>query len=499
MLHPTSLPGGYGIGDLGDEAFRFVDFLAEARQTYWQILPLGPTGFGDSPYQCVSAFAGNTLLISPDKLIEEGLIAVGDLPEMSTEVVGEADFDAVRAWKDEVLPKAYAGYKRIAGDGFRREFDAFCRLNCFWLDDYALFCAIRAVNGRKPWQQWPEEFKLRDAVALQTERVRLSEDVEAEKFYQFLFFRQWSAVREYAGRNGVRLIGDIPFFVALDSADVWCNQDKFKLDPDGSAEVLAGVPPGYVSKTGQLWGNPIYDWDAMREDGFHWWTARVHSTLERVDIVRLDHFRGFVAEWEVPGKDETAENGRWVSVPGKELFAAMESSLGCLRVIAGDVGDIAPEIRDLCDGFGFPGMRILQFAFGGDAGNVDLPHNYVRNCVAYTGTHDNDTVTGWFDTQAGTFAENGRKPTPAFDHCLKYFGSDGKEIHWDFIRAVWASVAKTAIVPMQDLLGLGNEARMNMPAIERGNWRWRMNLYSISDETIERLAEMTETYGRATM
>lgn len=326
---------------------------------------------------------------------------------------------------------------------------------------------------------------------------KLFDEIQAHKFYQFLFFRQWYALKAYANKHGIKIIGDIPIFVALDSADVWCDQDKFKLDADGSAEVVAGVPPDYFSKTGQLWGNPIYDWDAMRRDGYAWWISRFRATFETVDIVRVDHFRGFAASWEVPGGDETAENGRWVDVPGKELFFALKAALGDLPVIAEDLGVITPDVEELRDGFGFPGMRILQFAFGGDAKNHDLPHNYVRNCVAYTGTHDNDTTVGWFLSQAGAGSTRDESDiSREHDYCLKYLNSDGSEIHWDFIRGVWSSVAHTAIAPLPDLLGLGTEGRMNLPATTSGNWQWRMDKDAITDEITARLKEFTEIYGR---
>jgi 4-alpha-glucanotransferase len=395
------------------------------------------------------------------------------------------------------LPKAYAGFHRITSVDLRGKFETFCQENEFWLDDYALYRSVKATQGQKAWYEWPDALKLREERALWIAREQLYEEIQAEKFYQFLFFRQWSAVKEYANRNDIKIIGDIPIFVALDSADVWCNQSKFKLNKDGSAKVVAGVPPDYFSKTGQLWGNPIYDWDAMRRDDFRWWIARVHSTLQMVDIVRVDHFRGFAASWEVPGGDKTAENGRWVDVPGKELFVALERSLGHLPVIAEDLGVITPDVEELRDSFEFPGMRILQFAFGGDAKNHDLPHNYVNNCIAYTGTHDNDTTVGWFNSQAGAGStRDAGEITREHDYCLKYLNSDGAEIHWDFIRAVWSSVADTAITPMGDLLGIGTEGRMNLPASESGNWHWRMTNDSISDEIVTRLKELTEVYGR---
>ncbi len=497
LLHPTSLPGEFGIGDLGPRAYDFIDLLAEAKQAYWQILPLGPTGYGDSPYQCFSAFAGNTLLISPEMLVDDELLDPNLLNEKPQLSAHKVDFGGVYEWKNKILPEAYQAFHQTTSVDLRGRFEKFNQENEWWLEDYAAFRAIKTEQNQNAWYKWPDALKLRIPQALKAESERLYDQIQAEKFYQFIFYTQWSRLKDYAAKNGVKIVGDIPIFVALDSSDVWCNQDKFKLNEDGSPKVVAGVPPDYFSKTGQLWGNPIYDWDAMRLDGFSWWVARVAATLRTVDVVRVDHFRGFAAAWEVPGGDETAENGRWVEVPGKELFLALKRALGELPVIAEDLGVITPDVEELRDGFGFPGMRILQFAFGGDAKNHDLPHNYIKNCIAYTGTHDNDTTVGWWHSQAGAgstrdAAEIGREH--AF--CLKYMCTDGSDIHWDFVRAVWASVAHTAIAPLQDILGIGTEGRMNLPASESGNWFWRYTDGSITPEILERLRELTETYGR---
>lgn len=497
LLHPTSLPGPYGIGDLGREAFAFVDFLARTNQTYWQILPLGPTGYGDSPYQCFSAFAGNTLLISPDSLVDDGFISgdqLSDTPQFPTHKV---DYGGVYDWKNRLLPLAFEGLHHITSVDLRGKFETFAQEQAVWLDDYALYRAIKASQSNKAWYEWDEPLRLCDEQALQEASERLFNEILAEKFYQFLFYRQWHAVKEYANRHEIRIVGDIPIFVALDSADVWRNQHLFKLDPDGSPKVVAGVPPDYFSQTGQLWGNPIYDWDAMRKDGFKWWIDRVRATLLTVDAVRIDHFRGFASTWEVPGGDATAENGRWVEVPGAELFTALRNAIGDLPFFAEDLGVITPDVEALRDAFGFPGMRILQFAFGGDPANHDLPHNYITNCVAYTGTHDNDTTVGWWHSQAGAgstrdASEIGRER----DFCMKYLATDGTQIHWDFIRAIWSSVAETAIAPLQDLFGLGTEGRMNLPASTGGNWSWRFQEGAITNEIEDRLKELTEVYGR---
>lgn len=497
LLHPTSLPSKFGIGDFGTEAFEFVDFLVAAKQTYWQVLPLGQTGYGDSPYQCFSAFAGNIFMISLEKLVEDKFLSEDDLanpPEFSDTKV---DFGGVIEYKTPLLKKAFENFRKTSDLKTVEAFHLFCDENAFWLEDYALFRAIKFAQNQVSWQDWETGLKLRDRETLEEAKRELDDDIFAQKFYQFAFFSQWNAVKTYANENGVQIIGDIPIFVALDSADVWCNPTQFKLNEDGSPKVVAGVPPDYFSKTGQLWGNPIYNWDAMRAEGFKWWCDRVRHTLKTVDVVRVDHFRGFAASWEVPGGDKTAERGEWVNVPGKDLFNTLRWVFGDLPILAEDLGVITPDVEELRDGFGFPGMRILQFAWGGDTKNIDLPHNYIQNCCVYTGTHDNDTTVGWFDSQAGKGSSRDAKQIgKERDFCLKYLRSDGKEIHWDFIRAVLASVANTAIVPMQDLLGLGNDARMNLPATTSGNWQWRCKKEDISDEISERLAEITELYGR---
>ncbi|HQU83213.1 MAG TPA: 4-alpha-glucanotransferase [Pyrinomonadaceae bacterium] len=497
LLHPTSLPSKFGIGDFGVEAFEFIDFLAAAKQSYWQVLPLGQTGYGDSPYQCFSAFAGNIFMISLEKLVEDGLLDGDDLADVPKFPETKVDFGNVIEYKTPLLKKAFEKFRKTSDLKTVEAFHLFCDENAFWLEDYALFRAIKFSQNQVSWQDWDEDLKLRKPEALAEARVEFDEEAFAQKFYQFAFFSQWKAVKEYANENGVKIIGDIPIFVALDSSDVWCNPNQFKLNEDGSPKVVAGVPPDYFSKTGQLWGNPIYNWDAMRNEGFKWWVDRVRYTLKLVDVVRVDHFRGFAASWEVPGGDETAENGQWVNVPGKDLFNTLRWVFGDLPILAEDLGVITPDVEELRDSFGFPGMRILQFAWGGDTKNIDLPHNYIQNCCVYTGTHDNDTTVGWFESQAGKGSsrdEDQIEKERAF--CLKYLQSDGKEIHWDFIRTVLASVANTAIVPMQDLLGLGNDARMNLPASTSGNWQWRCKKEDISEEIAERLAGLVELYGR---
>jgi 4-alpha-glucanotransferase len=497
LLHPTSLPSDYGVGDLGAKAFEFVDFLESARQTYWQILPLGPTGYGDSPYQSFSAFAGNTNLISPESLVEDGFLTFEEINQKPDFPVGRVDFGLLYDWKNQILKLAYERFRRTTSVDLRGKFETFCQTESPWLDDYALFRAVKKSQGQKSWLEWDEPLRLRDESALNEARDDLREDIQEQKFQQWLFFRQWADLKNYANEKNVSIVGDVPIFISLDSSDVWCNPQEFKLNADGSPRVVAGVPPDYFSATGQLWGNPIYNWEKMRRDGFRWWIERVKHTLKTVDVVRIDHFRGFAAAWEVPGVDKTAVGGKWVNVPGKELFNALENAIGDLPFWAEDLGVITPDVEELRDSFGFPGMRILQFAFGGDPKNHDLPHNYIQNAVAYTGTHDNDTTVGWFRSEAGSGStRDDAQIKKERDFCLKYLNSDGAEIHWDFVRAVWSSVADTAVAPMQDLLGLAGDARMNLPASSRGNWFWQCKPGDFSDEIAKRLKELTEIYGR---
>lgn len=486
LLHPTSLPGKFGIGDFGAEAYKFVDFLREAKQTYWQILPLGPTGYGDSPYQSFSAFAGNTLLTAPELIVKDGFLTQKDLKKKPSFPVERIDFGAVFDWKTDLLKRAFEKFRQTDDEKIAESFHDFCGYNAFWLEDYALFQSLRLANGQKSWQEWDASVKLREPEALEKTRQDLDEEIFRQKFYQFVFFKQWFELKKYANEAGVKIVGDVPIFVALDSSDVWCNASQFKLNEDGSPLVVSGVPPDYFSATGQRWGNPIYDWERMKADDFRWWTARMRFNLQMFDIVRVDHFRGFEACWEIPGADETAENGSWVSAPGNELFHALERNLGSLPFMAEDLGVITPEVEQLRDSLGFAGMKILLFAFGGDAQNPYLPHQHTKNSVVYTGNHDNDTIVGWFK-KAG-------KPEREF--CLKYLASDGREIHWDFIRAAFASVADTAIVPLQDVLGLGNEGRMNLPSTDSGNWNWRCREKDFSKTIAERLKNLTELYAR---
>ena len=495
LLHPTSLPGRFGIGDLGPEAYEFVDFLVSAGQSLWQVLPLGPTGYGDSPYACYSAFAGNTLLISPQRLVDEGLLSVLDLPEKDTNQ--RVDFGQAHKVKEQLLSLAYQNYTKTTDTNLRSAFETFAQREAHWLEDYALFRALKDAHNGVAWSEWEPPLVRRTPAALEGAREQLRDEIEAQMFYQFLFFEQWFALKRYANEHGVKIVGDLPIFVAHDSADVWTNPEQFKLDKNGRPLVVAGVPPDYFSSTGQLWGNPLYNWERMEADGFKWWIERVRATLKVVDIARVDHFRGFAACWEIPGGDKTAERGQWVEAPGRELFTAIRKTLGQLPIIAEDLGVITPDVVALRDEFGFPGMRILQFGFGGDSKNIDLPHNYVPNVVAYTGTHDNDTTVGWFRSVAGEGSTRTAKQIERErKFCLDYLNSDGEDIHWDFIRAVLTSVANTAIVPLQDVLGLGTEARMNLPNSTEGNWSWRYRAGALTNPIALRLKELTTLYGR---
>ena len=488
LLHPTSLPSPFGIGDLGDDAYRFVDFLQLSGQRIWQILPLGPTGHGNSPYASYSAFAGNTLLISPERLARADLLTEGDFRSVPDFPEDRVDFDQVVAFKKAVLQKAYQRFQQLQTPQLTNAFKSFCARENYWLEDYALFLALKDGHGGRPWTEWVPALVRRDEKELTDARQTFASEIEAQKFYQLLFFQQWAELKAYCGQHSIKIIGDIPIFVAHDSADVWTNPEQYKLEADGLPTVVAGVPPDYFSETGQLWGNPLYNWKRMANNGFLWWIKRVSATLKMVDLVRIDHFRGFASSWEIPAGDKTAERGQWVAAPGIQLFQAIRRALGEVPIIAEDLGVITPDVEKLRDDFGFPGMRVLQFGFGdAKASNVNLPHNYPCNVVAYTGTHDNDTTAGWFTELQ---VENER------EFCLDYLNSDGKEIYWDFIRAVLASVAQTTIIPLQDLLGLGSEARMNLPNSTEGNWRWRYRAGALTDELAKKLRRLTDLYGR---
>jgi 4-alpha-glucanotransferase len=487
LLHPTSLPGPYGIGDVGPAAYAWVDTLAEAKQKWWQILPLGPTGYGDSPYQCFSAFAGNPYLVSPEALIEDGLLARADVAGADSPA-HKVDFGAVIKFKVKLLARAWENFQAGAAPSLRAEFDQFCAGQAAWLDDFALFMALKDSHGGVSWLEWDAGARRRDPATLDRARKDLADDIGLHKFRQFVFFRQWLALKAYANARGIRLIGDVPIFVASDSSDVWANPEFFLLDDERRPTVVAGVPPDYFSATGQLWGNPLYNWSALKKAGYQWWVERVRATLAQVDLIRIDHFRGFEANWEIPAGMPTAEKGRWVKGAGADLFVAMEKALDALPLIAEDLGVITPEVDALREQFNLPGMRVLQFAFGGATEDRFLPHAYeTRNTVVYTGTHDNDTTRGWY----AAITERER------DFVRRYLARDGRDIAWDLIRLAWSSVADYAITPLQEVMDLGTEARMNTPGVLGGNWSWRFVEGQLTRAMLGRLREMTELYGRA--
>ncbi|MBN2337866.1 MAG: 4-alpha-glucanotransferase [Acidobacteria bacterium] len=474
LLHPTSLPGDFGIGDLGTEAYGFADFLAESGCGLWQILPLGPTGFGHSPYQAYSAMGGNPLLVSLPPLVERGLLAPEDLESPPTFPGERVDFDAVIPWRKRLLDRAARAFFRKGPPDPR--FERFCADEGGWLEPFARFAALREANGEAAWTDWDP------GVVPDEEAGRV------QKFIQFEFFRQWGELRAYCRGRGIRIIGDLPIFVAHDSADVWAHRTLFDLDERGRPLTVAGVPPDYFSATGQLWGNPLYRWEEMERTGYRWWIERVRAALGTADLVRLDHFRGFEKYYEIPGGAADASVGRWVPGPGDRLFEALEAELGSLPFIAEDLGYITPEVLALRDRRGFPGMRVLQFAFGDRSRrNPHKPYNFTRNSVVYTGTHDNDTTAGWFASD---------RTRGEAEAALRYMGTDGSDGVGDLLRLALGSVADTAVIPMQDILGLGTEARMNTPSTVGGNWCWRMRPDALTPEAAARLREMNRRYGR---
>ena len=501
LLHPTSLPSPYGVGDLGQAAFEFVDFLHATGQSLWQVLPLGPTGYGDSPYQCFSAFAGNPLLISLDALVEEGWLTTNDLadvPRFSTERVA---YGPVIEYKFAKLHRAHENFLRLADEAAQADYLSFVKQHAHWLDDYALYRALKDEHGGAEWTKWEAYLRQREANALHFFKENHAHALSAHRFYQYLFFKQWGSLAAYAASKGIKVIGDIPIFVAHDSADVWSHPELFYLDDAGQPTKVAGVPPDYFSETGQLWGNPLYRWgslgDVMERDGFKWWIERIRATLTTVDIVRLDHFRGFESYWAVPAGETTAINGTWEPGPGAALFSAIKNALGDLPIIAEDLGLITPAVKKLRDDFKFPGMCILQFAFGTDAQADEFkPYNFIPNSVVYTGTHDNDTAVGWLTAGVGDSTRSVEDVAEEREFLLAYLGTDGREINWDLIRTALASVATTAIIPLQDVLGCDSTARMNVPARESGNWGWRFEYEQLTPALRERLAKLTNVYGR---
>ncbi len=492
LLHPTSLPGKYGIGDLGEWAYHFVDWLVSAKQSIWQMLPLGPTSYGDSPYQTLSAFAGNTLLISLDRLVEQGWLSASDLADVPPFPEDHVDFGWVIPYHEAKLELAYRNFKAHATPEQLAPFDAWCEEEDFWLDDYALFLSIKHEYDGHPWVEWEPAIALRDPQALVDAHDRHLDTIDQVKFHQWLFAEQWRAIKQYANERGVRLVGDIPIFIAHDSADVWANRDLFYLDKTGNPEIVAGVPPDYFSETGQRWGNPLYKWSLMERDGYRWWILRFKAMLQQVDLVRIDHFRGFEAFWAVPSSEPTAMKGEWMPGPGLPFFNVVKAALAfdSLPIIAEDLGVITPPVEAMRDTLNLPGMLILQFAWGDLSGEARfLPHNHRPHSIVYTGTHDNNTTNGWwFTDEIDDVIRN---------HMTAYIDHRIAEPNWEMIRLAMMSVAHTAVFPLQDIIGLREDARMNTPGKEAGNWTWRFMPRQMEGPARTRLSEMTSIYARA--
>ncbi len=488
LLHPTSLPGKYGIGDLGHEAYRFIDFLESAGQKLWQVFPLGPTGYGDSPYQCFSAFAGNPLLISPEKLVNVGLLTKNDIGRLPHFDEKKIHYEKVIELKRNLLQKAFANFQKEENKQ-TGAFENFCESNKIWLEDFAFFMALKDFHNGLQWTKWDKALVLRDSYSLEKWKEKLCGEINYHKFSQFLFFKQWKELKDYANSKGIKIIGDMPIFIAYDSADTWANKELFSVNKEGELETIAGVPPDYFSATGQRWGNPLFRWNEMEKNNFQWWRDRVSNLLQLVDIIRIDHFRGFDKYWEIPANAPTAEKGKWVKAPGEELFNTLRKYLGELPIIAEDLGVITKAVTELREKFGFPGMKVLQFAFGTGMERKFLPHNFVPNCVVYTGTHDNDTTKSYFEKEK----TNGND---IYTHAQKYLNYYGDDIAGELIHVAYASVADIAIVPMQDILRLGNEARMNFPGTLGSNWTWRFTWEELPYGTADKYKEMAELYER---
>ena len=486
LLHPTSLPSRDGIGDFGPSAYAFADFLASSRQGVWQVLPLGPLGFGNSPYSSTSAFAGNPLLISLERLAERGWIDHSQLdPQLN--LAEPVDYSSVFHHKLPLLFRAARNFLRSAAQNSRSRYESFRRQNQWWLDDFVLFDALRARFKLQPWNQWPRELIHRDAAALEKARTEMLDDLDVRCAIQFFFYEQWQALRAYCAEHSIRVAGDIAIFVNFDSADVWTHPDLFRLNADLDPEVVAGVPPDFFSKDGQRWGSPLYRWDVMKSQGYSWWIDRLRWATHNFDYIRLDHFRGFCQFWEIPANEPTAIHGCWVDGPKDDLFAKVSEALGGLPFFAEDLGYITPDVHALRDRLNIPGMAVLQFGFGDPGAHIHLPHHFTPEKVVYTGTHDNDTMNGWW-TVAATEQER--------QYVQAYLGPWEDGIHWAMIRAASASVANLCIFPLQDVLGLGSEARMNVPSIEDGNWRWRFSADLLRPELAKKLAMLTEVSDR---
>ncbi len=491
LLHITCLPSNFGIGDMGPEAYHFVDFLSDSGMRYWQILPLTAMKCGGeySPYDCISAFAGNKYLISPVMMQSAGYLSVQDLRSIPHFAKSRVDYVTAIRFKDRLFEKAYSFFDRT-GTG-RRNYLRFCRRSRSWLDDFALFIVLQRRSGGKSWVEWPVHWRKRNKTTLASLREAYKDDIEREKFLQFVFAEQWHALKAYSARRKIRIIGDMPIYVDFDSADVWSHPRIFKLGKDMKHRFVSGVPPDYFSDTGQLWGNPVYDWDVMRRTGYRWWVDRVAHNLSLFDCIRLDHFRGLVAYWQVSSHAKTAKNGKWVKAPAADFLKTLYRKFPVLPLIAEDLGTITPDVRQIIRQFGLPGMKVLLFAFGnGSAANPYLLHNHIKNCVVYTGTHDNNTVRGWFENEA-SLKEKQR--------LYSYLGRkvSAQHVHEEFLRLAMMSVANTAIIPMQDILGLGSIAHMNRPATIKGNWRWRLATDYSESVSVARLRSMNEIYGRA--
>jgi 4-alpha-glucanotransferase len=498
LLHVTSLPGGHGIGDLGSSAREFVEFLAEAGQKLWQVLPLSPTGYGDSPYQCFSAFAGNPLLIDLCALREQGLLSLQDLSNAPVFSQTQVEYGRVNEFKRGLLRKAANAFFAGGPQADRGAFDLFCKDNAHWLEDFALFMACKDGHKGSSWANWDLGIRRRNAATLLEWRKLLSAEIDIHKFAQFEFFQQWESLRSHCAARRVKIMGDVPIYVAHDSADVWARPELFQLDDQGRTTVVGGVPPDYFSATGQLWGNPLYRWDASVATGHRWWIDRFRASLKLFDLVRLDHFRGFEAYWEVPASAATAEAGKWVKGPGAEFFQTLQQQLGELPFVAENLGVITPEVEGLRCQFGFPGTSVLQFAFGTDPqGPTFRPHNYSRELLAYTGGHDNDTTVGWWTSSgAGDSTRTEDDIRKEREFARSYLGFVNELVNWVFIRAVLASVATMAVFPLQDVLGLGSEARMNLPGTASGNWKWRFQEKALTREISEELRRLTLLYDR---
>ncbi|HXH39678.1 MAG TPA: 4-alpha-glucanotransferase [Thermoanaerobaculia bacterium] len=485
LLHPTSLPGPFGIGDLGDELLVFLDWAQSAGLKLWQVLPLNAPGYGNSPYGCLSSYAGNPLLISPRRLLEDGLLPAGALDGMPEFPDGSVDFDRVAALKQELLQRSYEHFAEHATDDQWQALAGFEGDNP-WLPDWALYAALKEKHGGRPWMAWPPGLAFREHDAIDSARAELADEIGFHEYVQWIFFGQWAAVRDAARARGIRIMGDVPIYVAGDSADVWANREIFQLDEHGLPDVVAGVPPDYFSETGQRWGNPLYRWDLLRETNYSWWVARVRAALRFADVLRIDHFRGFAAYWEIPASEPTAIHGHWMPGPGRALFDAIRDALGELPIVAEDLGFITSEVHQLRKDIGVPGMRILQFAFT-QASSPHLPHSYDPKTVVYTGTHDNDTARGWYENAAAEEREA----------VEVYLGvTDAADVAWSLIRAAYTSVAETVIVPVQDILDLGSDARMNRPGAEHDNWSWRLTEGALTSEHADKLCRLAKASGR---